>query len=62
MPISMGTCQVNSRPLELSRSEYIDLAAERRNDPAYAGRHIRLMMLLDTGNHDILYRRRRAGL
>ncbi|MEQ9408636.1 MAG: response regulator [Fuerstiella sp.] len=44
-----GNLEVNSRPLELSRSEYIALASQRRHDPLLAGRQIRLSMCLKKG-------------
>lgn len=44
-----GNLEVNSRPLELSRTEYVALAAERRQQPEFSDRHVRLCMLLEPG-------------
>ena len=41
-----GNFEVNGSPLELSRDDYIALASERKNEPQYQGRHIRVSMSL----------------
>lgn len=42
-----GNLEVNSHPLELCRSDYIAVAAERQNNAAFAERRIRLSVSLE---------------
>ena len=44
-----GNMQVNSRLLETDREDYVTAAADRKNDPAYTERRIRMTMLLEHG-------------